>query len=305
MRLSMLLSFLFCLLQSFAQGGITILIDPGHGGKDPGHLPTEEGIAQEKEIALLISNKIGYYLTNNISNVNVVYTRTDDTYPSLDERVDMANNQKVDYMLSIHINGSENSAIHGTETHIHNFESKRSYQWALMIESQFKNRAGRKSRGVKTGDDIGHSIQVLKYTEMPTVLVECGFITNKNEAAFLNSDYGQEIIASAIFRATREMLQKNHPDIDFTPLENKPVVINESNEPFYKIQIMSSIDTVSLATPQFKKLNYPVERVLVESASLYKYKYYIGPYADKQEAKKVQKDVQANGFGDAFIVTFP
>lgn len=305
MRLLMGMTFLFCLLQSFAQGGITILIDPGHGGKDPGHLPTEDGIAQEKEIALLISNKIGYYLTNNISNVNVVYTRTDDTYPSLDERVDMANNQKVDYMLSIHINGSENSAIHGTETHIHNFESKKSYQWALMIESQFKNRAGRKSRGVKTGDDIGHSIQVLKYTEMPTVLVECGFITNKNEAAFLNSDYGQEIIASAIFRATREMLQKNHPDIDFTPLENKPVVINESNEPFYKIQIMSSIDTVSLATPQFKKLNYPVERVLVESASLYKYKYYIGPYADKQEAKKVQKDVQANGFGDAFIVAFP
>jgi N-acetylmuramoyl-L-alanine amidase len=305
MRLLIGMTFLFCLLQSFAQGGITILIDPGHGGKDPGHLPTEDGIAQEKEIALLISNKIGYYLTNNISNVNVVYTRTDDTYPSLDERVDMANNQKVDYMLSIHINGSENSAIHGTETHIHNFDSKKSYQWALMIESQFKNRAGRKSRGVKTGDDIGHSLQVLKYTEMPTVLVECGFITNKNEATFLNSDYGQEIIASAIFRATREMLQKNHPDIDFTPLENKPVVINESNEPFYKIQIMSSIDTVSLATPQFKKLNYPVERVLVESASLYKYKYYIGPYADKQEAKKVQKDVQANGFGDAFIVAFP
>lgn len=295
--------YLFSIVQ--AQSSITILIDPGHGGKDPGHLPTCEGIAQEKEIALAVSLKIGHYLTHNLSHVNVLYTRTEDIYPTLDERVETANSKKVDYMLSIHVNGSDNSAIHGTETHIHNFDSKKSYQWALLIESQFKNRAGRKSRGVKTGDDIGHSLQVLKFTEMPTVLVECGFITNKHEAEFLNSEYGQDILASAIFRATREMLQKNHPDINFTPAETLPVAVNDIDNPVYKIQIMSSIDSVSLSVPEFKKLNYPVERVLVESSSIYKYKYYVGPYADKQEAKKVQKDVQANGFGDAFLVVFP
>lgn len=286
------------------QQSVTILIDPGHGGKDPGHLPTEEGIMQEKEIALAISTKVGHYLTHNLANVNVIYTRTDDTYPSLDERVDMANLKNVDYMLSIHVNGSENPAIHGTETHIHNFEAKKSYQWALLIEDQFKNRAGRKSRGVKTGDDIGHSIQVLKFTQMPTVLVECGFITNSDEARYLNSVYGQEIIASAIFRATREMLQKSHPGIDFVPSETVAVT-TDTDQPYYKIQIMSSIDSVSLTIPEFKKLSYPVERVKTEGSSIYKYKYYIGPYTDKHEAKKVQKDVQANGFADAFLVAFP
>ena len=158
------LFFLFVLLTggilSAQKSSVTILIDPGHGGKDPGHLPTVEGIAQEKEIALAISNKLGHYLTHNLSNVTVLYTRTDDTYPTLDERVEMANSKNVDYMISIHVNGSDNANISGTETHIHNYDSKTSYQWALLIEEQFKNRAGRKSRGVKTGDDIGHSLQV-------------------------------------------------------------------------------------------------------------------------------------------------
>lgn len=283
---------------------INLLIDPGHGGKDPGHLPSDAGIQQEKEIALSIATKLGHYLTWNMSGVVVTYTRTGDTYPSLDERVDMANNANVDYMISIHVNGSDNPAVHGTETHIHNFDATKSYKWALLIEDQFKSRAGRKSRGVKTGDDIGHSLQVLKYTKMPTVLVECGFLTNSNEAAFLNSVYGQEIIASAIFRATREMLKANHPTIDFSPPQQL-IAETPSDQPFYKVQIMSSIDSVSTGIPEFKKLNYPVERVIIEGSSIYKYKYYVGPFSDKQEAKKAQKDVQANGFSDAFLVSFP
>src|SRR5687768_12480161 len=128
----LLLSFCVYTL-AWCEQSITILIDPGHGGKDPGHLSTVEGIQQEKEIALAISTKVGHYLTHNLSNVTVVYTRTDDSYPTLDERVDMANAKKVDYMLSIHINGSENTDIHGTETHIHNFDAKKSYEWALLI----------------------------------------------------------------------------------------------------------------------------------------------------------------------------
>lgn len=301
------LFFLFVLLTggilSAQKSSVTILIDPGHGGKDPGHLPTVEGIAQEKEIALAISNKLGHYLTHNLSNVTVLYTRTDDTYPTLDERVEMANSKNVDYMISIHVNGSDNANISGTETHIHNYDSKTSYQWALLIEEQFKNRAGRKSRGVKTGDDIGHSLQVLKFTKMPTVLVECGFITNAAEAAYLNTVYGQEIIASAIFRATREMLKKNHPEINFAP-PSDPTEITTSGEPYYKVQIMSSIDLVATDIAEFKKLNYPVERVEIQGSSTYKYKYYVGPFKTKSEAKKAQKDVQANGFPDAFIVSF-
>jgi N-acetylmuramoyl-L-alanine amidase len=285
----------------FAKSNVTILIDPGHGGKDPGHLPLKDTLMREKDIALEIALKVGNYLTYNLSNVKVMYTRKTDIYPTLDQRVAMANDNNVDYMLSIHVNGSTNPNVSGTETHIHNFDAKTSYKWARLIEKQFKTRAGRKSRGVKTAADIGHSIQVLKHTKMPTVLVECGFITNTAEGNYLNSVYGQEIIASAIFRATREFVKSKHPDIDFNPPQD---VTNQPDQPHYKVQIMASIDQLAIDIPEFKKLDYKVERVFVESSSMYKYKYYVGPFTDKKDAKKAQKSVQSNGFSDAFIVYF-
>lgn len=280
---------------------VTILIDPGHGGEDPGHLPLNDTLKQEKVLALEIALKVGAYLNYNLSNVNVLYTRKTDVYPTREDRVDQANNNSVDYMLSIHINGSTNSSVYGTETHIHNYDAKTSYKWALQIEDQFKNRAGRKSRGVKTAADIGHSLQVLKYTKMPTVLVECGFITNTSEANYLSSVYGQEIIASAIFRGTREFLKSNHPNIDFNP----PQDVNAApDEPHYKVQIMASINSIETDIAEFKKLDYGVERVMVESSSMYKYKYYVGPFSSKKEAKKAQKSVQSDGYKDAFVVYF-
>lgn len=293
---------LFIVTISFAnKTSVTILIDPGHGGKDPGHLPLTDTLMQEKDIALEIAMKIGGYLTYNLSNVVVMYTRQSDVYPTLDYRVEMANNNKVDYMLSIHINGSPNSAVSGTETHIHNYDAKSSYKWAQLIEKQFKGRAGRKSRGVKTAADIGHSLQVLKHTKMPTVLVECGFITNTTEGRYLNSAYGQEIIASAVFRATREFIKSKHSNIDFSPPQD---VTDQPDQPHYKVQIMASIDEIGTDIREFTKLGYDVERVLVESSSMYKYKYYVGPFDTKKDAKKAQKSVQSNGYKDAFIVYF-
>ena len=82
-----------------------------------------------------------------------------------------------------------------------------SQQIAVMIEDQFKNRAQRKSRGVKQA-----GFQVLYQASMPAVLVEVGFITNPSEQRFLTSDYGQSIIASAMYRAIRDYkvnIQKN------------------------------------------------------------------------------------------------
>ncbi|NOQ76098.1 MAG: hypothetical protein GQ574_29100 [Crocinitomix sp.] len=297
-------SILFLLIASISfanKTSVTILIDPGHGGKDPGHLPLTDTLMQEKDIALEIAMKIGGYLTYNLSNVVVMYTRQSDVYPTLDYRVEMANNNKVDYMLSLHVNGSPNSAVYGTETHIHNYDAKASYKWAQLIEKQFKARAGRKSRGVKTAADIGHSLQILKHTKMPTVLVECGFITNTAEGRYLNSPYGQEIIASAVFRATREFIKSKHSGIDFSPPQD---LTDQPDQPHYKVQIMASIDEIATDIREFTKLGFDVERVLVESSSMYKYKYYVGPFDTKKEAKKAQKSVQSNGYKDAFIVYF-
>lgn len=286
----------------FCANSITILIDPGHGGKDPGHLSKSKDMLTEKELNLLISKKLGHYLEHNLSNVKVIYTRTGDTYPSLDKRVEIANSKNVDYMISIHCNGSDNSSAYGTETHIHGYNSKAAYKWALLIEKQFKNRAGRKSRGVKTVADIGHSLQILKFTKMPTVLIECGFLTNTSEANYLNTSYGQEIIASAIFRASRAFLKQKHSNINFTPSTN--TANQNQNGVTYKVQLMSSIDPLETDIPEFKRLGYDVERTKVNSNSMYKYKYFIGPFKTKKEAKKAQKSVQSKGYRDAYIVIF-
>ena len=306
-KMLFLFSICFSLISLADKGQISILVDAGHGGKDPGHLPNNSSGLQEKVLALEIAMKVGAYLTEYLSNVNIEYTRIDDTYPTLDERVDMANSGKFDLMLSVHINGSPKSEVYGTESLIHNYDSKQSFSWAKLIEQQFKKRAGRKSRGVKTSADLGHSLQILKFTKIPTVIVECGFITNSSEAAYLNSIYGQEIIASAIFRATREYLQITYKSIDFTPAPKiEPTIepeveVSEVRNSYYTVQIMASIDPVELDIPQFKKLEKPVERIEIETTSLYKYKYFVGAFDSKKDAKNLQKEIQENGFADAFV----
>lgn len=296
-----ILGLLFTQLSFGQKNDVTIVLDPGHGGKDPGHLPHDKKFQQEKALTLIISKKLENYLTNNLSHVKVVQTRTNDTYPSLDKRVEVANEKNADIFLSIHINGNPKSSVRGTETHIHNRSSKKALKLANFIERQFKTRAGRKSRGIKTSEDRGGNFQVLKFTKMPSVLVECGFITNPEEGAYLNSTYGQEIIASAIFRAIRKYLIQTYPKIKF----KKDASIKEGQKDdglIYKVQIMSSIDPVALDIPEFKKLPEAVERVKIDSKSMYKYKYYIGKFKDQKEAKKMQKKAKDAGFKDAFLV---
>ena len=294
--------FVFLLVSAFVYSqkkNVTIVLDAGHGGKDPGHLPHNKKYQQEKALTLIISKKLEGYLSNNLVNVNVKQTRTGDTYPSLDKRVEIANGNNADLFISLHINGNPKANVRGTETHIHNRSSKKALKLANYIEHQFKTRAGRKSRGIKTSADRGGNFQVLKFTKMPSVLVECGFITNSTEGAYLNSTYGQEIIASAIFRAIRKYLKETYPNIKFT----KDAASKETHDGvIYKVQIMSSIDPVEIDIPEFKKLDTAVERVKMDSKSMYKYKYFIGKFKSHKDAKKLQKKVQDQGFKDAFIV---
>lgn len=296
-----LLALTLCLnLFAFGKDKVIVVIDPGHGGSDPGHLSHNKALKPEKDLNLSISLKFGKYIEENLINVEVHYTRKTDVYPSLDERVEMANNLNADYFISVHCNGSAKGSVYGTESHVHNWGSKKAVRLASEFEDQFENRAKRRSRGVKTGEDRGHSVQVLKYTKMTSVLVECGFVTNTSEANYLNSVYGQEIIASALYRGFRDFVKREHKDINFINTEKE---LTQSGE-VYKIQIMSSIDPVDTDIAEFKKLGEAVERIKVESKSMYKYKYCVGKYASKKECKTLLKKVKENGFPDAYIVKF-
>lgn len=298
-------SLVFILLStgSFGQG-ITILIDPGHGGSDPGHEAADKNLLAEKDLTLKIALKFGSYLSEKLENVTVLYTRTDDRYPTLDERVNMANSKKVDYFISVHINGSPNTNINGTESHVHSMNSKASVKLAKAFEDEFKTRAGRKSRGVKDSDDREHSLQVLKFTEMTSVLVECGFMTNVSEANYLNTAEGQDVIASALFRAMRSHLQNTHKTISFTKKSSGATEDSKStasSEKAYSVQIMSSKEWLDTEKGSFKNLKHMVSRTQVSQTG-YRYKYFSGSFSSKSEAEEYCNEVKKKGFPDSIVV---
>jgi len=284
---------------------IIVVIDPGHGGHDPGHLSNDSQHLQEKELNLKIAKYLGGYIEKYLQNVRVIYTRTTDIYPSLDSRVDKANSINADYFLSIHCNGNERKSVRGTESHVHSLSLSKSVALAREIENQFSARAGRKSRGVKDERDLQHSLQVLKHTNMTSVLVECGFMTNQKEGNFLNTTYGQEIIASAIFRGFRSRIVKEHPSISF--IRSQPASSAESSSlastgTSFGIQIASSKKPLDTNDHSFKQLKMSVERKKLNTSSAYKYIYIVGEYGSRKEAKEALASIQNNGFKDAIVV---
>lgn len=218
-----------------------VVIDAGHGGKDPG---ARSSGTREKDVVLPIALKLGEYL-ESLLGLEVIYTRRDDRFIELRERGRIANRQQGDLFISIHANAARNRSAHGTETFflgmnkegsaktvierensVIQMESDQTHYEAIdqaalvryqlaqsaflrqsedvasRIEHQFSARVNRKSRGVKEGN-----LQVLWAAAMPAVLVEVGFITNASEARFLRSSQGVDYMASAIFRAVRDYKQ--------------------------------------------------------------------------------------------------
>jgi N-acetylmuramoyl-L-alanine amidase len=220
-----------------------VVIDPGHGGRDPG---TRGAISKEKDVALNISKELKRIIEQNASDVKVILTRDDDSFPTLESRPQLANQEGADVFISIHANWVANPSVRGTETYVmgvqntgRNFEvakrensvilleedyetrydgfdpgspesyilfsltqsayQERSLRLASMIEDQFANRVGRKSRGVKQS-----SLWVLWNTAMPSVLVEVGYLSNEKEERELNDQLNQVYIASGIYRAFRD-----------------------------------------------------------------------------------------------------
>ena len=129
---------------------------------------------------------------------------------------------------------------------------------------------------------------------MTSVLIECGFLTNEREAGYLNTVSGQEILASAIFRGFRTFITKEHPNINF--LEPEP----EAN---FSIQIMSSKNPLETNGSAFKYLKYDVERQQISSTNAYKYRYLVGSYITREEAKETLEYLQKNRFKDAIIIS--
>ena len=290
MRLLLLVASFFLIYTNCFSQQITVCINPGHGGKDPGKLATNSKFLDEKDLNLKISRLVAKYIDSLIPGVQVVETRTTDVYHTLNDIVYISNSNKADFLISIHINSSENSDIKGTSVHVHNLSSTKGIRLASYINRDLNTRARRSSRGVKTKEDRQHNLQILQQTSMPAVLVECGFITNSSDEFFLNSTYGQEIIASSIYRGFKNFLLNEYP--------------NRKIPKIYKIQLASSVSQISKDYYYFNKLDFAIEEVDLGDNYNYRYVYYSGSFISKTDAiNYLSKIKQIKGFKDAFIIS--
>lgn len=284
------LFFVFSFGQASNESGYkikTVVIDAGHGGKDPG---CHGSMSNEKDVCLSIALKLGKYIKQTFPEVKVIFTRDTDVFLELHERAKIANDNNADLFISIHANSGP-SAAYGTETYVmgtkyvknnldishenasiyleddyeKNYETnlsspevriilslyqqeylKNSIELASKIEGQFKDRVGLHSRGVKQ-----KVLYVMYKTRCSSVLVETGFLTNQNDETFLNSEKGQDYLASAMYRAFREYkLEKE----GYTPEEIKAFVDSLKNQSTSEdvteeIELVDNVD-VEEVTPE-------------------------------------------------------
>ena len=215
----------------------TIVIDAGHGGKDPGAVGYRG--TKEKDIALDVAKRLEKKLSKNM-NVKIIMTRDEDVFLRLSERTKIANESNGNLFISIHTNAAEDRRASGFETFLIGpnkneaavrvaarenavlelegttgkkltnedliqatiaqsaFASK-SEQFASMVQQEIKKRVQSRDRGVKQA-----GFYVLMGASMPNVLVELGFISNPSEEKKLRSPQYRDQLATAIYRAVEQ-----------------------------------------------------------------------------------------------------
>lgn len=342
----------------------TVVIDPGHGGRDPGAIGQS---AKEKTINLAVALTLGEMIEKGNKDTRVVYTRKTDKFVELDERANIANRNKADLFISIHTNsvkrGSsvkgaetftlglartdenlevamrENSAILLEDNYLQKYEGfdpkssesyiifefmqnkhmEQSVGFASYIQKEFVKEK-RANRGVKQG-----GLLVLRKTSMPAVLVELGFISNREEERFMASSTGQTKLARAVYNAFSQYKSAydrrggalNRSDVQ--SVAAAPSATNEQNvaarnrvveesgksvdtanagQTVYKIQILASdkkLPANSRELKGYKNVDFFKEKGL--------YKYTYGESTDFNEMRSLRRKV-ARDFKDAFIVEF-
>jgi N-acetylmuramoyl-L-alanine amidase len=363
-------SFAFLAAHTADHGNIqkpfVVVIDPGHGGKDPGNLGTGRYKKTEKDISLDVSTKLGNLIKERFPGIKVIYTRSGDTFPTLKERVEIANEQQADLFISIHCNAAspaafgsetfvmgmhkteealksamkENASIYLEENYEENYKGfdpkdpetyiilslrqniylDQSLKLSKNIQDQFRERVGRRDRGVKQAGYF-----VISFTTMPSVLVELGFLTNQEEEDFLNKEEGREYMASALFRAFRDYkaeLDGTAGDVQ-VPEDPKPkgpvnpepkqekitqsadnkgdgIIWEDCGENLrFQVQVMTSSKKVEKTQANFKGL-LRVEEYLSNGM----YKYTAGCTLSYEKAKQNLSKARELGFEGAFVIAF-
>ena len=318
----------------------TIVIDPGHGGRDTGALGK---ISKEKDLNLAVALKFGNYIKENLPDVKVVYTRNKDKFVELSERAAIANRNDADVFISIHCNstGTPNSA-YGAETFVmgeskneKNLEVAKKENAAILLEdntdaydnfdpnsteayilfslsqslyqSQSLDLASKvqKQFAKKVGrHDRGvqqAGFLVLWKTSMPSILVELGFINHAKEEQFLHSEKGQTQLALALYRAFEEYKREFET-------ENSSSVEPVAKEKSERSDVGDTYFTVQFASRNKKVASTDKAFSGVKEVDVYEYggafRYVSGKFKSKDAATKRQAEIRALGYKDAFVVAF-
>jgi N-acetylmuramoyl-L-alanine amidase len=221
----------------------TLVIDPGHGGQDPGALGAK---SKEKDIVLAVGLKLGQLINEKNNDVKVIFPRSSDVFIPLHERADIANRNKADLFISIHANANNNRTIFGSETYsmgLHtnekNLEVAQKENAVITFEKDYSTHyEGYDPNSAESfiifqlvqNTYMGQSLEfagfvqnnfekqakrynrgvrqagflVLWKTAMPSVLIEVGFVTNPTEEKYMLTEEGQLKLANAIYKAFSE-----------------------------------------------------------------------------------------------------
>lgn len=328
----------------------TVVIDAGHGGKDPGALGA---VTKEKDIVLSVAKKLGDRINASHSDVNVVYTRSTDKFIALDERPRIANKANAQLFISIHCNALDRNkkSPQGVETYIlglhrsqdnlevakrensvivyeDNYETKyegfnpnepesyiifefmsnkfleQSLSFASLTQHELVNGAKRTNRNVRQAGFL-----VLRETGMPSVLIELGYISNRDEEKYMNSAQGQNTLANSILNAFtkyKSEYDKRNGYISSTSnntvnQQTSGIIVDPTitDSPIeYKVQFLTAPRLYNASAKVFKGLD-PIE--YYKDGSTYKYTY--GGSTNEKDVLLLLNKVKSK-FKDAFIVKF-
>ena len=373
----LLFALFYCASDIQAKDKFVLVIDAGHGGKDPG---AQRFQIDEKDINLSVARKLGDLIESNHNDIRVIYTRKSDRFIELDERANIANRAKADLFISIHTNAVERgSYVTGTETFTlglartdENLQVAMRENSAILLEDNYLQKYEgfdpnssesyiifefMQNKHMEQSVDLASKIQksftsvnrvdrgvrqagllVLRKTSMPSVLVELGFISNKEEARFMNSDNGQDKLALSLYSAfvkykrefdrkqgalsngviadSRPVRDTEKPSIReyetseretepakrdseiVRPARNEKAVKATSGKLIYKIQILTSDKKISDSSRLFK--GYKNIDSFKEGGLI---KYTYGESTSFDEIKRLRRKVSKD-FKDAFIIAF-
>jgi N-acetylmuramoyl-L-alanine amidase len=325
-----------------------VVLDAGHGGKDPGKVGYNN--VQEKDVALNIVLKTGELLEKNQSIKVIYTRKTDvfvdlwergriankadaDLFVSIHCNAHSSQAYGAEtWVLGTHANSqnfevakAENSVILLEDNYQENYKGfdpnspesvigltlmqeeylDQSIHLASIIQDGFTNKLNRKNRNVKQAGFV-----VLHQTYMPSVLIETGFLTNKNEHKFLSSKEGQNKLAISIAESIEEYINQLKINSvaqtnNLTQTSSSTVSIDENStnvlakDVVFKVQIASGSRKLETKPYNFKGLQN-VERLKVGNS----YKYYIGNTKNYQEIETFLKQAKSKGYTTAFIVAF-